>query len=181
MKLFIRGYWIGLYTLTLTLLIRFPSQIIRRFILRYFYRMKLGRNSVVYNTVKLRRPKSINIGSNSVVGHGVELDGRRGLVIGDSVQISSDSKIYTLQHDVQSSYFEPEGGLTVLEDFVWVSSNVIILPGIKIGKGSVIAAGAVVTKDVAEYTIVGGVPAKVIGTRNRNLCYNPSRGYLRFI
>ncbi len=53
-----------------------------------------------------------------------------------------------------------------IEDDVWIGSRVIILPGIKIGKGSIIGAGAVVTKDVPEYSIVGGVPAKLIRSRN---------------
>ena len=53
----------------------------------------------------------------------------------------------------------------VIGDDVWIGSRVIILPGVKIGNGSVIGAGAVVTKDVEPYSVVGGVPAKLIRRR----------------
>ena len=53
----------------------------------------------------------------------------------------------------------------VVEDDVWIGSRVTILPGVKIGKGSVIAAGAIVTKDVLPYSIMGGIPAKIIKMR----------------
>lgn len=52
-----------------------------------------------------------------------------------------------------------------IEDDVWLGRNVIVMPGIRIGKGAIVAAGSVVTKDVSDYTIVGGVPAKLIRTR----------------
>jgi acetyltransferase-like isoleucine patch superfamily enzyme len=56
-------------------------------------------------------------------------------------------------------------------DYVWIGVNATIMPGIHIGTGAVVAAGAVVTKDVDPYTVVGGVPAKVIGTRSQSLNY----------
>ena len=59
----------------------------------------------------------------------------------------------------------------VIEDYVWISSRATILPGVHIGKGAVIASGAVVTNDVPENAIVGGVPAKVIGKRECNYRY----------
>ncbi len=57
----------------------------------------------------------------------------------------------------------------IIEDDVWLGRNVLVMPGVKIGKGSIVAAGAVVTKDVPEYKIVGGVPARVIKDRKRQL------------
>lgn len=57
------------------------------------------------------------------------------------------------------------GGIIIIEDDVWIGSNAVILKDVKLGKGCVIAAGAVVTKDVEPYTIVGGVPAKKIAER----------------
>lgn len=63
---------------------------------------------------------------------------------------------------------------------VWISCRTIILPGVTIGEGAVIAAGAVVTKDVELYSIYGGIPAVKIGERNRNLIYNFNGRFLPF-
>jgi acetyltransferase-like isoleucine patch superfamily enzyme len=76
-----------------------------------------------------------------------------------------------MEHDPQSGTYTTQGGPVVIEDYAWVSCRVVILPGVTIGRGAVVAAGSVVTKDVAPYTIVGGVPAKKIGDRNRDLTY----------
>jgi len=99
------------------------------------------------------------------------LDARRGLVIGNYVNFSSEVMIWTLQHDHNSPTFADKGGKVVIGDRAWISCRAIILPGVTIGEGAVVAAGAVVTKDVAPYTIVGGIPAKEIGKRNRDLTY----------
>jgi acetyltransferase-like isoleucine patch superfamily enzyme len=79
--------------------------------------------------------------------------------------------IWTLEHDPQDPNYAAVGGAVIIEDFVWISCRAIILPGVTVGEGAVVAAGAVVTKDVEPFSIVGGVPAKVIGVRNRNLTY----------
>jgi acetyltransferase-like isoleucine patch superfamily enzyme len=67
----------------------------------------------------------------------------------------------------------------IIEDYVWLCFRSIILPGVKLGKGCVVASGAVVTKDVPPFTVVAGVPARVVGTRNQSLTYrlgNSPRG-----
>ncbi len=79
--------------------------------------------------------------------------------------------IWTMEHDPQDPLYRVKGGPVIIEDYVWISCRVVILPGVTIGEGAVVAAGAVVTKDVAPYTIVGGVPAKEIGTRTKDLRY----------
>jgi maltose O-acetyltransferase len=79
--------------------------------------------------------------------------------------------LWTNQHDPQDPDWGVKGGPIVIKDYVWVSSRASVLPGITIGEGAVVAAHAVVTKDVEPYTIVGGVPAKKIGERRRDLRY----------
>jgi acetyltransferase-like isoleucine patch superfamily enzyme len=171
----------GLYLLLLKYLSYFPSHMMRNLCLRKIFKMNLANGSTLYSGFRLRSPKKIHIGKNTVIGHNCELDGRRHLYIGENVNISSDVKIYTLQHDYNSSDFKVHGDKVVISDYVWISVRSIILPGVSIGKGAVIAAGSVVTKDVKEFAIVGGVPAKQIGLRKKDLDYNPAISWLPFI
>ena len=133
--------------------------------------MKIGERSIIYMGLETREPKRVSIGKDTSIGHNCILDGRKGLMIGDHVNLSSEVMIWTLQHDMNDSGFKAVGGAVEIGDYAWVSARVIILPGRKIGKGAVVAAGSVVTKDVEDYAIVGGVPAKKIGERNRDLDY----------
>jgi maltose O-acetyltransferase len=73
--------------------------------------------------------------------------------------------IYNSEHDLEKQDFSARTEPVQIEDYVFVGPRSIILPGVKIGKGAVIAAGAVVTANVPDFAIVGGVPAKVIGER----------------
>lgn len=177
LKMYIRGF----LTLLLKYLSHFPSQFVRNFTLRYFFKLKLEKGSILYSGFTIRKPNKIFIGRGTVVGYNCELDGRMGLHIGENVNISSDVKFYTLQHDYNSSDFRAVGAQVIVEDYVWVSVCAIILPGVTIGKGAVIAAGAVVTKDVEPYSIMGGIPAKKIGERNQELNYVPSNYRLPFV
>ncbi|MBX3639271.1 MAG: hypothetical protein KF888_02005 [Nitrosomonas sp.] len=110
----------------------------------------------------------ISIGDRSELGSGCLIYG--GVQIGSDVLMGPDVKIITRNHlfEDPTIRISDQGTLfrtiTIGND-VWIGANVIILPGVNIGNGSVIAAGAVVAKDVMPFTIVGGVPAKVIGKR----------------
>ena len=91
--------------------------------------------------------------------------------IGNNVMMGQDCLLYTRNHDfsdvekpmIDQGFSSKE--IIIIEDDVWIGARVIILPGVKIGKGSIIGAGAVVTKDVDPYSMVGGVPAKLIKKR----------------
>ena len=92
------------------------------------------------------------------------------------VDFATGVMVYNSQHDLASDDFRAESGPVTIEDYVFVGPRAIILPGVTIGKGAVVAAGAVVTKDVNAFEIVGGVPAKVIGERkNKDLYYKLGR------
>ncbi|WP_410478930.1 DapH/DapD/GlmU-related protein [Pedobacter frigiditerrae] len=80
--------------------------------------------------------------------------------------------LITGSHDVQSPNFGYICAAVTIDDYVWLGSRVTVLPGVHIGKGAVVGAGAVVTKNVPPFTIVAGIPAVKIGERNRDLTYS---------
>lgn len=109
----------------------------------------------------------IRIGNDSLIGEYNVIRGQGGVSIGDRVYTSPMVQIMAVNHvfdDPQRSFVEQ--GITaegiVIEDDVWIGSGAVITDGVHLGKGAVIAAGAVVTQDVAPYTVVGGVPARLL-------------------
>jgi acetyltransferase-like isoleucine patch superfamily enzyme len=134
--------------------------------------MLLGRGVVIYGGAEVRAPSHIRIGSGSIVGHRAILDGRCGIDMGEDVNLSTGVWIWTMQHDPANPSFGTTSGAVTIHDHAWLSARTQILPGVTIGRGAVVAAGAVVTHDVPDYTIVGGIPARPIGQRPRNLAYS---------
>lgn len=153
-----------------------PGRRLRTAIARRFLGLQIDRRAILYQWRDLRGAEGIEIGPETVIGHWATLDGRRGLRIGRGVNLSSEAALWTLQHDPDDRGFGVRGGPIVVEDHAWISFRATVLPGVTIGRGAVVAAGAVVTKDVEDYAIVGGIPAKRIGTRSRDLDYNPAEG-----
>lgn len=107
--------------------------------------------------------KNIHLGKNVFINSGCKFQDQGGIFIGDRALIGHNVVLATLNHPLdpaKRSSLEPSA--IRLEDDVWIGSNSVVLPGVTIGKGSVVAAGAVVTKDVPPMTVVCGIPAKVI-------------------
>ena len=146
---------------------------------RFFYRaagIKIGRGSTIHMKARFYDPRNISIGEDSIIGEGVVLDGRDKLVIGNHVDIATEVMIYNSEHDVNDENFIAKNSPVKIEDYVFIGPRVIILAGVTIGRGAIVGAGAVVTKDVPPYAIVGGVPAKIIGERrNKDLHYRLGR------
>jgi maltose O-acetyltransferase len=127
--------------------------------------MRIGRKSFIHMGAKFYQLDKISIGEGTIIGYGVFLDGRDRLEIGNHVDFASEVMVYNAEHDHNAPNFHAITEPVVIEDYVFVGPRAIILPGVRIGRGAIVAAGAVVTKDVAPMAIVGGVPAKVIGER----------------
>jgi acetyltransferase-like isoleucine patch superfamily enzyme len=121
------------------------------------------------------RPENIIIGNDVHLGPNAYLDATGNIEIGNGVIFGPHVTIYTRSHNYDSECLEALPfdqkmvvAPVIINEFVWVGTKVIILPGVTIGKGAVIAASAVVTKDVPEYAVVGGNPAKVLKYRNKD-------------
>ncbi len=114
------------------------------------------------------------IGTGTVINRRCTLDRRGSLSIGAHVNVSPEVCIFTAGHDPQSTSFADCTRPVVIQDWTWIGTRAMIMPGVTLGEGSVVMAGAVVTRDVPSHAIVAGVPAKVIGQRNSPLSYTPA-------
>jgi len=120
------------------------------------------------NNIYIGDGSKVRIGSCCKISENVFL---QGAAIGNYVMIGPNTAILTKSHQHESTDIpmvkqgETEDRIPVIEDDVWIGRNVIILPGLRIGAGSIVGAGAVVTCDVPPYSVVGGVPARVIRKR----------------
>ncbi len=151
-----------------------PLHHVRRFFYRLFG-MTIGSGSTIHMGARIYDPRHIEIGEDTIIGERATLDGRRqlpnsqgGITIGDHTDIASEVMIWSSEHNISSPDFAAIEAPVHIGDYVFIGPRAILLPGITVGSGAVIAAGAVVTKDVTANTIVGGVPAKPIGERDPN-------------
>ena len=181
---FLRIYLNGLSRYYCQKISQFPSHRLRMFCYKNVCLMNISEKATIYSGLEIREPYLIRIGKGSIIGTNAILDGRNGIEIGDNVNLSSNVFIWTEQHDHRDPYFRCETQIkrpVIIGNRVWIGPNTIILHSVNIGEGAVVGAGAVVTKDVPPFTIVGGVPAKVIGQRNKDLKYEFDGSYLPFI
>jgi acetyltransferase-like isoleucine patch superfamily enzyme len=139
-----------------------------------FFRFKttqidVTNNVVITNFDKPNKHSGITFIGKCVISRNIEIDICGGIIVGNNVTISDHVTIQTHKHEYDGhSLFENKTSYSSLEigDEVWICNNVIITNSVnKIGKGAVIASGSIVTKDVEDYSIVAGVPAKHIKYR----------------
>lgn len=126
-----------------------------------------GRKIYLYFPLTIRGEHNVSIGDNTVIDAYVHIWGNGGVTIGRDVLIASHCCITSLTHDSSAALFRQKtiAKPVIIEDNVWLGYNVTVLPGVTIGKGSIIGAGAVVTKDIPPNSIAVGNPAKVIKQR----------------
>ncbi len=156
-----------------------PSHTFRLWFYRHILKVSIGSHTSIHRGCRFYNPSGVSLGNNIIINRNVLLDGRMGLHVGDNTSISEGSKIFTLEHDPNSVDFESRGGKVSIGDRVFIGASALMLPGVSIGEGAVVAAGAIVTEDVAPYNIVAGVPARVIGRRRQDLKY--SLHYQKFL
>lgn len=125
----------------------------------------IGKNSIILKALAKKCNKNFVLGSNCSIGS-YKIDLRSPVKIGNNVIISNDSEIITTSHYINSPEWEHKYYSIEIEDYVWIASNVLILPSCRrIGYGAVIGAGSVVVKDIPPMSVVGGNPAKVLKQR----------------
>lgn len=123
----------------------------------------------VYNGSK----SLLKIGDHSFVGR-VVFHLHAPLSIGSNVVVNDGAVFFTASHRVDTQYWESFAKPIVVDDYAWIASNAIILPGVTVGRGAVVGAGAVVSRDVPAYVVVAGNPARPVGkNRPLDLCYDP--------
>ncbi|WP_181306153.1 acyltransferase [Rufibacter sp. XAAS-G3-1] len=161
LRLYIANRWVS----------SIPSHYIRLWFYQNIMKFRIGMNSNIFMDCTFDCTQHLSIGNNSVVNSKCRIDPRGKVFIGNNVSISSEVIILTADHDMENNM---NGRLktVVIEDFVWIGTRAMIMPGVTIKKGSVIASGAIVTRNVEENTVVAGVPARVIKVR-----INPSFDY----
>jgi maltose O-acetyltransferase len=149
--------------------LNFAPSIIRIFFFKIIFQ-KIGPNCLIDYKTYFRFPNKISIGKGVTINRGCEffgtmLNGGAKIVIGDYVTFSPGVKLYSAAQNYMTLDLNDKVGDIFIEDFAWIGAGVIVLPGIKIGKGAVVGAGSVVTKSIPCNTVAVGVPAKVIKSR----------------
>lgn len=134
-------------------------------------RFRLDATTAVLLGTTFDAPKGLSIDSNSVVGRRCRIDTRGGVYIGCNVSISDEVAILTADHDLNSVMFGGRERPVYIEDYAFIGTRAVILPGCRIGKGAVLATGSVLTKAIPDYEIWGGCPARKIGERSRLMSY----------
>ena len=152
---------------------KIPSRHFRR----WFYQMlgaKFGKNTYICRKVEILYPRGLDLSERVAVGWNVELDARGGINISHDTNISSHVKLITGSHDVDDPNFTAEFEAIKIGHHCWIGTGATILKGVTIGDGSIVASGAVVTKDIPPNEVWGGVPARFIRMRNDeyNYCLN---------
>jgi len=139
---------------------RLPSRTIRHAYLRLWLG-RFGTGTGVQLGCRFLNGRKIALGPRNVVNFGCLLDGRQYVIrTGSDVSIGPEAAVLTLGHDPQSADFALRGGDVHIGDRVWIGYDAVVLPGVTIGDGAIVAAGAVVTKDVPPRAFMVGVPAR---------------------
>ncbi len=152
--------------------------LVNRYVLVKTLAKSVGDNVAVFSNVYLKNTQNLTIGNNVSIHPMCYIEALGGIQIGNDVSIAEGTSIFSVNHrfDELEVPIKDQGVIElpiVIEDNVWIGSKATILGGVTIAEGTIVAAGAVVTKSTLPYTTVGGVPAKIIkyrGNDNALIC-----------
>lgn len=154
--------WDVLDKLPISVVVSFSIPFRRMLAKRLF--KKCGRNFIAEENVRFNFPQNLEIGDDVFINRCTFLDTKGGIVVGNFVGITEDVQIFTHNHS-ESDHATRTYEKVVIKDYAKISSGAVILPGVTIGEQAIVAARALVTKDVPPNVLVGGIPAKVIRER----------------
>lgn len=137
--------------------------------------VEIGDKSIVFNFNLVGRRRYLSIGNNCLITKTVHMACHEKIIIGNNVVINDHVKLLTATHDLVDATWPMIMKPIVIGNYAWIATSAIILPGVTIGDGAVVGAGAVISKDVPPYGIVFGNPSQLSSKRrNENLSYNPA-------
>lgn len=142
-------------------LTNFPNNQLRIFYLKHVLGIKIGKSCFIHMGARFRG--NIQIGNNSIIGRNCILIGH--ITIRNNVSITAETYIFATSHFIDSPTFACFYKEVVINDYAWIGARAMILPGVQIGKGAVLGAASTATKDIPDYSIFAGAPAKEIGKR----------------
>jgi acetyltransferase-like isoleucine patch superfamily enzyme len=140
-------------------------------------RYDVAKSATLQGGIRFFHVGRLRVGDGTLVNRGVYLDNRGGIEIGRHVSIAHDARIYTMGHDVHDPSFATKARPVRIDDHAVVFAGAMLMPGVHVGQGAVVMAGAVVTKDVPPMRIVGGNPAVDLGPREIVPAYRLQRRY----
>jgi len=170
----VKSFLVISYETLMQLIFSLPRYKLLNYFKKLFLQMmgaKIGKNVVFYPGVWITPGRNLIIEEEVDLAKDVLIGSEGGVFIGKRTLIGYGSKIFSSNHSIPpiGEVFPVSGDVykpVYISSDVWIGSSCIILPGVKIGKGCVVAAGSVVTKNIDDNSIVGGVPAKIIKMRN---------------
>ena len=125
---------------------------------------RIGKNSIVHSSVNIPSPRNLIMGMHSTLGPEVKLHIGK-TIIGNKVTVSQRTYLCSATHDINSLNLPFIAGKIWIKDFAWIAAEVFVMNNITIGEGAIVGARAAVFKDVEDWCVVGGNPAKLINKR----------------
>lgn len=151
-----------------------PFHFIRLCYYKLIMGFEIGRGSSIHLGCQFNAKGNFYLGSNSTINQFCRIDNRGKIIIGTNVSISPYVKLLSADHDLNDREAKGRSKEIIIEDYVFIGSDAMVLGGIKMQKGSVLGAKSLLTKSILPYEIHFGVPAKLKGLRSSDLNYDAS-------
>lgn len=158
---------------------KIPFHFIRLLFYRKIMQFKIGSGSTICLGCTFDTMGKFSMGQNSVINANCRLDNRGVITIGDNVSISEKVIILTADHDMDKADMEGRNKPIFINNYVWIGTEAMILPGCNIGYGAVLAAKSLLTKSTEPFDVMAGIPAKFIKERKCKENYTYSASYKR--
>ena len=148
---------------------RVPIHRVRTAYYRRVMGFRIGPQAVILTDVRFARRGNLTLGPGAVINNGCRIDNRFAVHVGRSSSLSYGTFVLTKGHDIEDPQFGTRGAPVVIGEYVWCTVRTTVLPGVTLGDRAVVLPGSVVSSDVDAGTVVGGIPARLVRTRDVEL------------